>query len=148
MYGSFINSAGKGASMMKLPLSETTGPALALAMRSCAAGAPIRCRFCRIFLYAKGTTSIGIPCFHCVCVCGACGECAWSVRGDREEGEGEGDSRKGREVRSGHHPKRKKSNVKHEMREDVVSAPRGAEKESLDGRGGLTFVPSTSEFLR
>ena len=65
MYGSFMSSSGKGASMMKLPLSETTGPALHTAMRSFAPGEPMRCRFCRIFLYAKGTTSIGMPCFHC-----------------------------------------------------------------------------------
>lgn len=58
--------SGKGASMMKLPLSETTGPALAFAIRSSAVGEPMRWRFYRIFLYAKGTTSMGMPCLNCV----------------------------------------------------------------------------------
>ena len=35
-------SGGKGASMMKLPLSVTTGPAFALAIRSEALGEPMR----------------------------------------------------------------------------------------------------------
>ena len=65
MYGSFMRSSGKGASIMKLPLSDTTGPAFAFAMRRVAFGEPMRWRFCRIFVYAKGTTSIGTPCFHC-----------------------------------------------------------------------------------
>ncbi len=65
MYGSFISSSGKGASMRKLPLSETTGPALALAIRSSAVGEPMRCKFCNIFVYANGTTSIGMPCLNC-----------------------------------------------------------------------------------
>lgn len=65
VYGSFMISSGKGASMIKLPLSDTTGPALAFAMRRVALGEPIKCKFCRIFLYAKGTTSIGMPCLNC-----------------------------------------------------------------------------------
>ena len=59
--GFFMISSGKGASMIKLPLSETTGPAFALAIRRDALGEPMRCRFCRIFVYANGTTSMGIP---------------------------------------------------------------------------------------
>ena len=62
VYGSFMISSGNGASMMKLPLSDTTGPAFALAIRSDALGEPMRCRFCKIFVYAKGTTSMGMPC--------------------------------------------------------------------------------------
>lgn len=62
VYGSFITSRENGASMMKLPLSETTGPAFAFAIRSVALGEPsIWWRFCKTLAYAKGTTSIGTP---------------------------------------------------------------------------------------
>ena len=62
--GSFICSSGKGASMMKLLLSETMGPAFIFAMRSAGFGEPRFLSADNTCAYAKGTTSMGTPCFH------------------------------------------------------------------------------------
>ena len=55
-------ASSNGASMMKLPLSVTTGPAFARAMRRVAFGeSSFVCRLRRTVVYANGETSIGTP---------------------------------------------------------------------------------------
>jgi|SRR5579863_2452547 len=55
-------ASSNGASMMKLPLSVTTGPAFARAMRRVAFGEPsFVYRLRRTVVYANGETSIGTP---------------------------------------------------------------------------------------
>lgn len=71
--GFFIQSSPNGASMIKLPLSLTTGPAFFTPILSAnpglpfakVAGDPMRDRLVSTVAYANGTTSIGIPCVHC-----------------------------------------------------------------------------------
>lgn len=71
--GSRIMVSGNGASMIKLPLSDTTGPAFILPIRRRRPGAPSSmlygdprsARLSRTLAYANGVTSIGIPFFHC-----------------------------------------------------------------------------------
>jgi hypothetical protein len=54
--------SSNGASMMKLPLSVTTGPAFARAIRRAAFGeSSFVCRLRRTVEYANGETSIGTP---------------------------------------------------------------------------------------
>jgi hypothetical protein len=63
---------GNGASMMKFPLSLTTGPAFILPIRRASpglpldrvAGEPILDRLVRTLAYAKAATSIGMPWVH------------------------------------------------------------------------------------
>jgi hypothetical protein len=55
-------ASSNGASMMKLPLSVTTGPAFARAMRRVAFGESSFVRkLRRTVVYANGETSIGTP---------------------------------------------------------------------------------------
>ena len=55
-------ASSNGASMMKLPLSVTTGPAFARPMRRVAFGeSSFVCRLRRTVVYANGETSIGTP---------------------------------------------------------------------------------------
>lgn len=76
--GLSIISLGNGASTMKFPLSLTTGPAFALPIRdvnifpcaphaveaSTVVGDPRAASFRRTETYAKGATSMGMPCVH------------------------------------------------------------------------------------
>lgn len=60
--GFFKAASENGASIMKFPLSVTTGPAFARAMRRVAFGeSSFVCRLCRTGVYANGETSMGTP---------------------------------------------------------------------------------------
>ncbi len=60
--GFFKAASGNGASMMKFPLSVTTGPAFARAMRRVAFGeSSFVCRLRRTGVCANGETSMGTP---------------------------------------------------------------------------------------